>query len=71
MDNVLFGAVTLGAAGRLAWIINLCMKTLLGFLLTWQEGGEEALGASILWGTELIVGFGGRCWRCPLAGGLM
>lgn len=21
-------------------------------------------------GTELIVGFGGRCWRCPLSRGV-
>lgn len=49
MDNMLFRAVTLGAAGRLAWIINLCMSALLGFPLTWQERCEEALGASILW----------------------
>lgn len=49
VDKMLFGVVTLGAAGRLAWIINLCLSTLLGFPLTWQERCEEALGASILW----------------------
>lgn len=48
MDNMLFRAVMLGAAVRLAWIINLCLRTLLSFPLTWQEGYEEGLGASIL-----------------------
>lgn len=49
MDNILFRAVPLGAAGRLVWIINLGLEILLGFPLTWQEWCEEALVASILW----------------------
>lgn len=33
MDNMSFRAVPLGAEG----IISLCMRTVLGFPLTWQE----------------------------------
>lgn len=49
VDSMFSRAVPLGAVGRLVWIINLCMRILLGFPLSWQEGCEEALGVSTLW----------------------
>lgn len=63
-----FRAVPLGAAGRLVW--DACkfvheVSAQLSLNVARRRG--RSFGCQHLMGTELIVGFGGRCWRCPLS----